>query len=340
MNPGNKNNNIYQEIMLKLFRIAQEAEGTSIRLPTLRVLAEQFGCTAPTVLRAVRALIERGILAPLEKGGYRTIPQNVSGKTSYIALAVREGMDLLDDSYSMMIKYYVARGLARFMRDIHFSELHAVVRGDLGKTIRSGAYSGMILCFPHEAIIPDVTAACRDMGIPLGIFAGVLNNIGDISASFDPENDFLKLFEVLIRKKRRRILLLSIPGHHWNEKIQTVMEKLSASFDKIMLSECLISETDDYLFRNTGGAGENFDTVVYVVNIFDSYEKLRNHVPDCLCVMSDFGVVKEQNFRGLMMHYDLENASIQFGKAMSALLNKQIPENPRGFIPCTIQEIS
>lgn len=340
MNPGNKNNNIYQEIMLKLFRIAQEAEGNSIHLPTLRVLAEQFGCTAPTVLRAVRALIERGILAPLEKGGYRTIPQNVSGKTCYIAVALRGGMDLLDDPYSMMIKYYATKDLSNLTRNLYFSELHAMLRGDIGNTIRSGEYNGMILCFPNESIIPEAADACREKNIPLGIFGGNSDSrFGDFSMTYDVERDFRSLFEELVRRKRRRILLLSLPVHDWNDVIRRAMNDFSGSFEKIELLSVDIGGNIDSLLRNTGGAGENYDCVVYTVNSFDSYEKLQRHAPDCLCVVSDFGTFRKKNFRGLVMHFDLDAASLQFGEAMSALLNKRKPENPRGIIPCSIQEI-
>ena len=72
--------------MLKLYHLVQTDGENSRRLPTLRKLAEQFNCTHPTVLRAVRELVKRGVLTQLKNGDYRTIPQSTRQNTRYLAL--------------------------------------------------------------------------------------------------------------------------------------------------------------------------------------------------------------------------------------------------------------
>jgi len=332
--------NIYQEIMLKLFRIAREEGSNSKYLPSLRALAEEFGCTAPTVLRAVRALIERGVLAPLERGGYRTLPQGVSGKFHYIATVSFSGMNLVESHYSIMMKYHAVDGLARNMRDLNFMELQAVTRGDIGRMIRSGTYNGVILLHPTPEIVPEAEVACRAAGIPLGLFGGALSDDGDVSATFDVKNDFLRLFDRLAQRSRRRMLVLSLPGSGWNENVRRAVEEGAGRFDKTVFMAEGIAENTDFLMRNTGGRGDDFDCVVYVMNFADSFSRLRVWAPDCLCSMPEFGAWREKDFRGLVMHYDLDAASRQFGQAMAAVLNKKIPKDPRCFIPCSIQEIS
>ena len=340
MNDRN-NNNIYKEVMLKLYHQAQTDGENSRRLPTLRKLAEQFGCTAPTVLRAVRELVKRNVLIQLKNGDYRTVPQFTSRNSRYIATIYRMGMDLLDSSYTLDLKYHALKMLSRSPENLKFSEIRTSSIDDIRNSLRSGVYSGAILCSPDDEIIPKMTDVCRAMGIPLGVFADALGNTGDVSVSYDVEKDYLVLFEQLIQRQRRRILALSIENHDFNKPVLLALNKVAGSFEKcVFMKTNSISQITGYLLQNTGDKGENFDSVVYLLNIFDTYEKLQSHAPDCLCVMPEFGIWREKNFRGLAIHYDLEKASLQFAGAMTAVLNGQTPEMPRSFIPCSIQEIS
>ena len=340
MNDRN-NHNIYQEVMLKLYHMVQTDGEGSKRLPTLRELAGQFNCTAPTVLRAVRELVKRDVLIQLKNGDYRTVPQFTAKNTRYLALVYRMGMDLLDTAFSADIKYHSIKYLTHLPENLDFSEIRGSSCDDIGNSIRNGIYSGAILCNPTASIIPPVTEACRDMGIPLGVFGGTSPDDGDVSVSYNIEKDFLELSEHLIRRKRRRVLVLSLPAYSsGNDSIREALEKISGKFEKAVFKSENIAELTDYILQNIGGSGENFDCVVYFINIPGTYREIRKKAPDCLCVMSNFGGWREKDFRGLMMNYDLESAGIRFGKAMFSLLNDQIPENPRGFIPCSIQEIS
>ena len=336
---NDRSNNIYKEVMLKLYHLAQTDGENSRRLPTLRKLAEQFGCTHPTVLRAVRELVKRDVLIQLKNGDYRTIPQFTRKNTRYFALIYRMGMDMLDSAYSVDIKYNAVKYLTHLPEDLAYSEIHASSCDDIENSIRSGIYQGAILCVPPKDIIPAVTDACRDTGIPLGIFGGTSADDGDVAAAYNAKRDFLQLFEQLIQRKRRRVLVLSPPLHRENDDIREALEEVSGSFEKAVFKVESITERTDCVIQNVGGTGEDFDCVVYPVNTFEAYQKIMEKAPDCLFVMPNFGVWREKSFHGLMMNYDLEAAGVQFGRAMSALLNKQIPENPRGFIPCSIQEI-
>ena len=339
MNDRN-NNNIYKEIMIKIYQRVLADGDHSRRLPTLRTLAGEFGCTAPTVLRAVRELVNREILIRLPNGDYRTIPQCAPPNTRCLALVYGMGMQMLDSAFSADMKYNSIRYLMHLPERFDFSELRVSSCDDIENSIRSGIYSGVILCVPRESMLPSVTAACRDMGIPFGVFGGTSADDGDVSVFYDMEKNLLNLVEQLIQRKRRRILVLSLPLYRGNDTIREALEKVSGRFERAVFKAGSITELTDYIVQNVGGSGEDFDSVVYFINIYGTYRKIMEKAPDCLCVMSNFGVWQEKSFRGLMMNYDLESAGIRFGKAMAALLNKEIPENPSGSIPCPIQEIS
>lgn len=338
MNDRN-NNNIFKEVMLKLYHQAQTDGENSSRLPTLRQLAEQFHCTHPTVLRAVRELVKQGVLIQLKNGDYRTVPQFTSKNTRYLALVYAYGMNLVDDSYSTDLKYFAVKHLIHSPGHLQISELRVSSSDDIAAGIRSGIYCGVIHCAPPKAMIPVMTDACRSVGIPLGVFGSHSADAGDVSVTYRDRTNFLMLFERLIRRKRRRILVLSQPNLAWNDAVRKVLDEVSGIFEKAEFMVNSASAICDYLLRNTGGTGEDYDCVVYLLNIYGTYEKLRVHAPDCLCVMSEFSLCLEKDYRGLVMHYDLEKAGLLFGTAMTALLNKQTPENTRISIPCSIQEI-
>lgn len=332
-------NNLYKGIIHKLYQIAQEEDGRAKRLPTLRVLAEQFGCTHPTVLRAVRELLEAGILIQLNGGGYMTVPQDSVGGFRNLAVIFGAGMNLTDDGYSIRIKYHARYEMSTMAWGLNFSEIHAETCGELGRILRTGAYAGAVLCSPNPQIIPDVTGACRDLGIPVGIFAGCSGDAGDVSVTYEIKKIFLQVFEQLLRRKRHRVLAVSCPGNSWNPEMEKAIEAFSGNFDKIRFVEDRSAAVLEYILSNIGGQGEDFDAVVYVMHIHGAYEKLRVKAKDCICVMPEFAVPFVKDFRGLVMHFDLESAGSQFARAMLSVLNNEKPESPRSFIPCSLEEI-
>ena len=333
------NNNLYKGIIHKLYQFAQEDGGRAKRLPTLRVLAEQFGCTHPTVLRAVRELLETGLLIQLKGGGYMTVPQDSVGGFRNLAVVFGCGMNLTDAGYSIQIKYHALRELSMMIWGLHFSELHAETCGELGRILRTGAYAGAVLCSPNPQIIPDVTEACRDLGIPVGVFAGCSGDAGDVSVTYGMKNNFLQVFEQLFRRKRHRVLAVSCPGNPWNPEMEKAIDAFSGKFEKSLFVVDRSAAALEYILGNTGGRGEDFDAVVYVMHIHGAYEKLRDQTPDCLCVIPEFAFPYIKDFRGLVMRFDLESAGRDFARAMLSALNKEAPETSRSLIPCSLEEI-
>ena len=332
-------NNLYKGIIHKLYQIAQEDGGRAKRLPTLRVLAEQFGCTHPTVLRAVRELLETGLLIQLKGGGYMTVPQDSVGNFRNLAVIFGNGMNLTDAGYSIQIKYHALYELVTRVWGLNFSEIHAETCGELGRILRTGAYAGAVLCSPDPQIIPDVTAACRDIGIPVGVFAGCSGEAGDVSVTYDMKNNFLQVFLQLLRRKRHRVLAVSCPGNPWNPEMEKAIDAFSGKFEKSLFVVDRSAAVLEYILGNTGGRGEDFDAVVYVMHIHGSYEKLSDRAPDCLCVIPEFAIPFVKDFHGLVMGFDLESAGREFARAMLSVLNQETPESPRSFIPCSLEEI-
>jgi len=333
------NNSRYKGIIHKFYQMLVKNGGRPKRLPTLRTLAKEFHCTHPTVLRAVRELLNTGLLIQLKDGGYMTVPLDAEGQFRNIAVIFGGGIYLTDFDYSIRIKYHALHKFSTAVWKLEFSELHAETHKGLDRIIRTGAYAGLVLCSPDHQIIPEMNEVCRDIGIPVGIFAGCGQDHGDVSVIYDTKNDFLRVLEKLACRKCRRVLAVSSPRNPWNREIETAIREFSENFEKCCFLEDRLAAISEYIKENTGGAGENFDSVIYVRYIPGSYEELSKRVPDCFCVITEFDVPYIKDFRGLVMHFDLESAGAWFADSMLSALNKERPETSRYIISCSLEEI-
>jgi AraC-like DNA-binding protein len=333
-----QSNNIYAGIKQHLFNFAQSDGGKSKRLPSLRVLAKRYGCSAPTVLRAVRDLTETNYLVPAHGGGYTTVAMDPARIVKILALLHGAGMNMSYDSYELRMKFHASYPLSMLDRNIGIYEPNLETQGQFGKLIRTRGYSGIILSCPTPAIVEETRQATSEISIPYGVFGGD-DPAGDASMTFDVRKNYQKVFVELQRRNRRRILVISSANHHSNAAVQSVLELTSQLFDETAFFSGTLQETEEFALENTGGYGQNYDAVVFIMNLRNLYEKLRSQAPDCFFAMPEFSAVLEKNFRGLVMKYDLDAAGRAFAGSMDSLLMGKSPEHPHGSIACTLHEV-
>lgn len=333
-----KQSNIYVGIKLQLFNLAQSDGGKPKRLPSLRVLAKRYGCSAPTVLRAVRDLTETNHLAPARGGGYATVSMDSTNIVNTVALLHGSGMHMFYGFYELGMKFNASYPLSMINPNIGIYEPNLETQGQFGKLIRTRGYSGIILSCPTPAILEETRQATSEISIPYGVFGGD-DSAGDASMTFDVKKNYQKVFAELMRRNRRRILVISSADHHSNAAVQSVLESSRQLFDKTSFHSGTLQAMEDFTLKNTGGYGQNYDAVVFITNLRNLYEKLRSHTPDCLFVMPEFSVVLEKNFRGLVLKYDLDAAGRVFASSMDSLFMGKAPAHPHGSIVCTLHEV-
>jgi hypothetical protein len=333
-----KPNNIYHGIKLQLFNIAQSDGGKSKRLPPLRVLARRFGCSAPTVLRAVRDLTVTNHLVPVPGGGYATVSPDSASVIRTVALLHGTGMYMYHGSYELEMKFYASNPLCIINRDIGIYEPNIETQGEFGRLIRAHGYAAVILSCPTPAILKETQEATSEVSIPLGVFGGD-DSGGDASITFDVKKNYQEIFVELTRRQRCRALVLSCAGHPFNATIRSLLESCGELFETSFFYSGTRQELEDFTLNNIGGRGQNYDAVVFVANIRNLYDKLRSQAAKCLCVMPEFSFVREKNFRGLVLKYDLDTAGRVFADSMDALLGGKMLENPHGSIPSSLHEI-
>ena len=331
----------YHEIREALREMIASDNGKMKRLPTLRVLAKEFGCSPPTVLRAVRDLMNEGSLSMLRGGGYMTIPGNESPEDSkVVAMVIGSGMLSHLDSYYCRMRYHASCALSCCgnLAQVKIADLSLETHDGLFRLISRRTYAGVILVNPTPLIIKQIQKIRRNMAIPFGVFGGV-DSCGPVSMTFDMNGNFTQLMRKLKERRSRRILAVSSAGNRWNAEMESVMARCSDWFET---TECCWNDqgqqASDYLLENVSGKGRNFDTVVFIMFIPGLYSRLRESAPDCFCAMPEFAAIYEPDFRGLVMRFDLETAGRNFGCAMYELICGREPAHPHGTIPFEIEE--
>ena len=189
---GSKNSNEYSGIKIKLYNFALSDQGRPKTLPPLRTLAKEYGCTHPTVLRAVRDLIVQGVIVPLKGGGYRTLQLDSAGEHHIVNYMFGNGMNLYVDHYTLQLRYHSLNTLTRQHVQLGVAEFRQSSAGDFAHEMTYGNCDAGLLVDPPAQIVEEIAGVCAGRNIPLGVFGSSFPG-GDISCSFDVEKGFLNL---------------------------------------------------------------------------------------------------------------------------------------------------
>ena len=309
----------YPEIRKKLEKMILGNSGQVIRLPSLQTLAKEFGCTAPTMMRAVQSLVANGYLTPRRGGGYISVPRNASDYHVKIAAQiVGSGMLEYEFSYFIQMRFHSVCELGIRCENcnrVGISELKFHTYDESNLLLRKGTYSGVILAAPMFEILKRTEKFCRSASIPLGVFGGTMP-AGQVSAYYDVEDNFSTRMDALQKLGRRRILEISQPDPSRESARKSLFDRYADRFECVEFFSGDSERIAAYIRQNTGGKGKNFDTVVFLTPICGMYEELRKNAPQCLCVMSNFAAALIPDYHGWINNFDIESAGKIFGKAM------------------------
>ena len=331
----------YLDIRKKLEARIRENGRQLKKLPSLRTLAREFGCTAPTVMRALQSLVANGLLAPCQNGGYVPVPQRIfGGERKIVAVITGRGMHIYDNAFSCLMRFHATYTLAcSESRNVSgISNITLNTYDDLKSILQDKFYSGIILLHPSGEVLTRVKKIYRSAGIPIGIF-GKNEPCGQISMTFDVKNFFPLIFREVLKMGRRRILVFPSYDPIWNEARPETIREFSDSFESVEFYQGPLEQAAEYGLRNIGKKGKKYDTVIFTSLIPGAYAKLREKAPKCLFVLNNFAAAYEPDFHGLLMNFDLETAGKIFGKDMHDAIWKQNTEPVHRTIPCDIRKI-
>ena len=331
----------YLDIRKKLEERIRENGRQLQKLPALRTLAKEFGCTAPTVMRAVQSLVANGLLAPRQNGGYTPIPQKIfGGERKIVAVITGRGMHVYDTAFFCLMRYCATYTLA-CSESLNVSGIANITLNtydDRKSILQDELYSGLILVHPSEELLRRVKKICRPADLPVGIF-GANEPYGQVTMTFDVKHDFAALFRKLAKMGRRRILVFSGYNYIWNEAMAETIREFSDTFESAEFYQGPMEQATEFGLRNIGKKGKKYDTAVFTSLIPGAYAKLKEQAPECLFVTNNCATAHEPDFHGLLMNFDVEPAGKIFGKDMHDAIWEHHTGAVHRTIPCDIRQI-
>lgn len=302
-----------------------------VRFPPTRKLAEMFGVSQPTALRAVRALIEEGYLTACKGGGTLSRPTTLAlgNQLKIYGLLTYQGRQVFDDLFFMGITSTAAKELMR--RNCYFrtKTLYVETPSLLEKTVRQESLAGLILLYA-ENHIAAYAANLRKAGFPVVSF---VKRLEGISSVYEPVEErvhqtLLKLF----REGRTHVLILSRPDIYSIAPIRAGAARACAEagipVGQVIILEKSMAESKEKISELLE-FGVKFDAVFFYSFHHAIYELLQSRFDfqeECRIICDDTSVTNDLNYTGYVVHYDLENAA---KKLIDLLLNQtEHPEEP------------
>ena len=302
-----------------------------VRFPPTRKLAEMFGVSQPTALRAVRALIEEGYLTACKGGGTLSRPATLalSNQMKIYGLLTYQGRQVFDDLFFTEITSTAAKELMR--RDCNFrtKTLYVETPPLLEKTVRQESLSGLILLYAEDHTA-SYAANLRKTGLPVVSF---MKHLEGISSVYEPVEErvrqtLLKLFA----EGRTHVLILCRPDAYSIAPIRAGAAKACADAGipagQIMILDKSMAESKEKIMELLE-FGLKFDAVFFYNFHHAIYELLQSRFDfqeECRIICDDTSVTDDLNYTGYVVHYDLKNAA----KKLIDLLLRQTehPEEP------------
>lgn len=178
-------------------------------IPSARKLAQMFGVSHPTALKALQDLVGSGHLIPCRRGGYLTVPGSfgpnwgtpkILGVLNGAGNYVLYDKSVLIDSNPFLLEI-LGRSGNLFAQNIYLQKQEKAF-----ETITYYQLDGLIWMFPVPQIYP-VIHELKESGLPIVEF-GFTSGFAS-GAAWDFEEDYYKIMKQLLAEGRRHPLILN-----------------------------------------------------------------------------------------------------------------------------------
>ncbi len=286
--------------------IASNPEG-NVRLPSLRVMAKEFGLTAPTVMRAVNDLVAMEMLDRLPGGGVvtrRANSQYFSQSRTVVGMIVGSGMLMYEDDYAFRRKSAIATALLQRHPDHVIAQIALESPSQLKSVLGSGFYNKLLLIGPSHHVFLELQKALQKHSMPVGVFGGQVA-LGP-SVVHDSVKEFQTVLERLTAEGRKRIAVFSWENNPWNAAAEEAVAKFGNAEFRLVKQGDVCPEGADEL-----------DAAVFVQHIHGLYDFFRNR-RNCRCVTNMYALIWEPEFSGWVMNYDLRSGAKWLADALAS----------------------
>lgn len=284
-----------------------------VTFPTARELGAMFNVTHPTVLRALKGLIEDGYLESCPSGGTVSRPQKNNPRRKIFGCLTRLGTQVFEERYSFDLSNALLGEL--FQRDDSFY-VHRVQIEDpnhLQKAVLSASLSGLLLISP-EGRISEYAEKLRRDGFPVVSIGGNSLCPNDFSGAHIDTREYVRdNLSRLFEEGRRRISLVAV-DHCATEVDIAVKEacKQAGVSTDCVYTVCAPSGKHMELLTSLLENRNDFDGALFQHTPAGAYRLIAEKmdvIKQCRVVMGTFGVFDNMNYTGYVSVFDLKRAA-------------------------------
>lgn len=196
---------------IRQYIVEQVLRGGAIprQIPSARKLAQMFGVSHPTALKALQDLVGSGHLIPCRRGGYLTVPGSfgsnwrtpriigvINGAGNYVLY----DKSVLIDS-NPFLEELLGRSGNFFAENIYLQK-----QEEAFETISYYQLDGLIWMFPSQSVYP-VIQKLKESGLPIVEFGFTSGHASGAAWNF--EEDYYRIMKQLLSEGRRHPLILN-----------------------------------------------------------------------------------------------------------------------------------
>ena len=310
-----------------------------VRFPPVRELAKMFDVTHPTILHALKGLIEEGTLEPCRGGGTISLPRKNALPRLIFGWTSGAGHQVFDDRYFFDLSSSLVGGLLR--RDERFFAQHLYVEepNHLQKLAAEAELAGLLLVAPWERLL-KFASRLRAAGMPVvALNCRTTLPLPISSAWIDVQQYMEENLLMLFREGRKRLLLVAV-DHRRQEA-----EKAAASAVKQagVSPECIriLCDSPQNLMEELVhllDSGKKFDGVLFQHTPPGACGKIAEKMAveeACRLVTGEFSLRNTMRFTGYVSRFNLEasveklidNLIEQMGNSAAPVISESIPWN-------------
>lgn len=275
------------------------------QIPSTRKLAQMFGVSHPTVLKALQDLAEGGHLLSCKSGGYLTVPGSFGnwGRPKIIGVVNGAGnyvlydKSILLDSTPFLIEI-LGRSGNFFAQNIYFQGKPETAAG----TIRNYNLDGLIWMFPPERYAGAVREL-RESGLPIVEFGPVSGSASGARWNF--EEDYYRIMSRILDEGREHPLILSnaYPLDLYMNGFRRACREHDFPFDRCLViqgpPEEMIRQLKQFL-----DYGLNFDAVFLEGRFGGIWQFLEENLPGgdkCRLFCREYELYADTRFSGYVV---------------------------------------
>lgn len=301
-----------------------------VTFPTARELGKMFHVSHPTVLRALKGLIEDGYLEPCRNGGVVSRPRQNEPLQKIFGSVTGNGRQIFEDHYSFEFEDRLLGELLRRDERFFVHRIQVEEPNHIQKTVASASLSGLFLICPGERMLNYAEKLHRD-GFPVVSFGGRcpgsrMISFADINMREYMRDNLLLLFA----EGRRKILLVA--AEDYREEAESAVTEACGSAG--LPEECVHILCDSTLMlRNRLFAllesDAVFDGVIFQYTPAGTYCRLAEMLDverQCRVVAGSFAVCGNMKYTGYVSIFDLETAAERLvDNLLEQLENPDVP---------------